>query len=83
MNSHDYCNSLDLGARPGFQILNFAQYVIADAGGVQSVRRDGSLNGAAIRIPHSSAGGPLITFCLPGADGDNEGIGNGTMNNFP
>jgi len=88
---HNYIESLNLGARyPGFQILNFAQYVTADgkAAFEMSVRRDGSLNGRGypefrIRPPGERPAYYVLTYLEPMESNEVVFGHDIAMNNFP
>ncbi len=88
---HNYVESLDLGARyPGFQNLNFEQYVSAErkAAFEESVRRDESLNGRGypefrIRPPGERAAYYVLTYLEP-MEGNAVVFGNDmAMANYP
>jgi len=88
---HNYVESLNLDARyPGFQTINFAQYVTADrkAAFEESVRRDTSLNGHGypefrIRPPGERPAYYVLTYVEP-MEGNETVFGiDIAMNNFP
>ena len=88
---HNYVESLNLDARyPGFQTINFAQYVTADrkAAFEESVRRDTSLNGHGypefrIRPPGERPAYYVLTYVEP-MKGNETVFGiDIAMNNFP